>query len=229
MKQGGVCGGIGVYLNTVGTGAAGQVHESRRRVDVPGSTDCRKAITHRKGALDALHEIRHLAKPHNIRTPPPGGAAVRARGGGGEVTGDRRPGPAGCAPGLEEFAMHVHHRGRSGALVEVVDVLGNQGERTGFAGGTVGKLSQSPVGGVRGDGVEFTAPLVVKTMHCFWRAGKCLRGSDLFDPMAGPQAAGGTESTEPGFHGHARAGQDEDVLVGGGTGGHIGIITRTGN
>ncbi len=109
--------------------------------------------------------------------------------------------------------------------MEIVNVLGNQGECTGFAGGAVRKLSQSPVGGVWSDGVELTAPLVVKTVHCFRRAGKCLRGCDLFDPMTGPQAAGGAESTEPGFHGHARAGQDEDVLVdGGAAGGHGGGI-----
>src|SRR3546814_9040530 len=75
--------------------------------------------------IDLVHPVRHLAEPDDVGAQSAGQAA---RGAGGPV--DQRAGPraalvAGGTPGIEVLAVHVDQPRRARALVQVVDILGD--------------------------------------------------------------------------------------------------------
>src|SRR5207253_10764180 len=76
--------------------------------------------------VDALHLVRHLAEPDDVRANSAGDAAA-----GANRALAHRPKPAEAriarrAPTPGQLAMHVEQPLRAGPFVEVVDILRNQ-------------------------------------------------------------------------------------------------------
>ena len=114
----------------------------------------------------------------------------------------------GDAAGLEEAAVHVVDAARTGALVQVVDVLGAEVEAVaellldvcqGFVGGV----------GLRGESIAATHGVEAPDERGVSFPG--FGRGDLFDTMAVPEASGATEGGESAFGGDARAGEDEEA------------------
>jgi hypothetical protein len=108
--------------------------------------------------------------------------------------------------------VHVQQPPGPGALVQVIDVLGDDQQ---FAGPFGVQSRERPVGGVRFDRVQRGAAQIVETVHQHRILRQRLGRADVLDAMPLPQPTGTTESGEPAFGGEAGAGQDDEVANGG--------------
>ncbi len=110
---------------------------------------------------------------------------------------------------FQQFAVHVHDVAHAGAFVQVVNVLGDEGE-------VVAEVSFEPDEGVVGEvwlaGEELGAPLVVELVDEFGIDGEGAGGGDFLDFVAFPEAVGAPEGFEAGFCGDAGACEDENAL-----------------
>ena len=120
--------------------------EAGGRIDRARGADGDEQVAARQRRLDPVHVQRHLAEPDDVRAQPAvAGGAARARA-GGRSPGQSQTRPVRGAVRLEQFAVHVDQleagRGRDrrvGAVVQVVDVLGDQQEVALPARGEVGQ------------------------------------------------------------------------------------------
>lgn len=142
---------------------------------------------------------------------------VRRRLVHGQVAGPVADLAGAGAPGLEQFAVHVDQReagggrgGGMGAVVQVVDVLGDQQEVARPAGGEVG---ESVVGGVGMHRRQPAAATVVEVLHQGGVAGEGLGRRHVLKPTAHPQAVVGAEGGHAGLGGYAGAGEDDEVFA----------------
>jgi hypothetical protein len=113
------------------------------------------------------------------------------------------------AAGLQDLPVHVHQIARSGALVQVVDVLGDQQQ---FARPV---RLQPGQGQVRRVGrhlarQEAPAPIVVEVVHPCRIAREGLGRGHVFQAHLGPDAVGIAEGIQAGFLRDPGAGQDDD-------------------
>ena len=117
-------------------------------------------------------------------------------------------GAAGEAARPQQFAMHMDHLGRAGALMQIVDVLGHQHD----LGQPALQPGQRQMGGMRRDlaGEKLLPPRIVIAMDPHGIAGEGFGGGDLVDGHGGPGAVGVAVGVEPGLLGDAGTRQDDD-------------------
>ena len=135
-----------------------------------------------------------------------GGEVAEAGGAGG---GKDQVGVA-FAAGFAQFAVEVDDAGAAGAFVEVVDVLGDDGNvvEGGF------EFGKGEVTGVGGHVVELGAAGVVEVEHEAGVALPGFGGADVFDAVVFPQAVGVAEGGDAAVGAHAGAGEDDYFLLG---------------
>lgn len=104
--------------------------------------------------------------------------------------------------------MHVEKALRAGALVQVIDILGDQQQ---LSGPFRVEASKRLVGGIGLDGAEPGAPRIVESVNQRRIAGEGLRRRHILDPMPFPQAVGTAEGRKSALRGHSRTRQDDDV------------------
>ena len=104
--------------------------------------------------------------------------------------------------------MHVQQALGAGALMQIVDILGDQQELARPLGIEPRKC---PVRVIRLDRTELLPPRVVESVHQRRIAAVGLGRAHVFDPVAFPQSIGSAKGRKPAFGRHARAGQNNDV------------------
>ena len=106
--------------------------------------------------------------------------------------------------------MHVQQGGLPGAVVQVVDVLGDDEDGAGMGAAEAG---EGVVGGVGLDGrvPELLAAGVVEGLDAGRIAGEGLRRGDVLDAHARPEAVGVAEGGEAALAADAGAGEDDDA------------------
>lgn len=116
------------------------------------------------------------------------------------------------AAGLEKLAVHMDKVLAARALVQIVDVLGDQSHRTGQQSFEAG---QRIVGRIRVNLglLQLFAAGVVKAQHQFGIPGIPLGGRHILDLVLFPQTVAGTKSLDAGFGRDPRAGQDHDMFI----------------
>lgn len=165
-------------------------------------------IAGRQRRIDPLHPIRHLAEPDDVgpeRSRDAAGGAWRQRP---EVLLPARPEPAGEAPGGAELAVHVEQPLRAGALVEIVDVLGDDQQVARPCGI---QPRERAVGGVRLHLLQPRPPRVVESVDQGRVAPERLRRRHVLDAVSFPEPVGAAEGGEAALGRDAGAGQDHDV------------------
>lgn len=90
--------------------------------------------------------------------------------------------------------MHVDEPARSGAFVEIVNVLGDQQECSGPCGFESG---EGGVGGVRLDCPQCGAAEIVEAVHQLGFPIESLRAGDILDAVAFPESIGSPEGRDP--------------------------------
>ncbi len=104
--------------------------------------------------------------------------------------------------------MHVEQPPRPGAFVQVVDVLRDEKQ---LARPVRIEPRQSEVRGVGHHLAQPCPARVVKLVHERGVAGIGFGCRDILDPVAFPQAIGGTKGGEPALGGDAGTGEDDNV------------------
>ena len=104
--------------------------------------------------------------------------------------------------------MHVDQPLRSGALVQIVDILGDQQQ---LARPLSIEPRQRLVRVIWLDGPQPRPPRVVEGVDQRRVPPIRLGRGDVLDPVAFPQPVGPAEGREPAFGGNAGSGQDHDV------------------
>ena len=108
--------------------------------------------------------------------------------------------------------MHVDDPRRAGALVQVVDVLRDEGEPAAPLREACFERGEREMGRVRPGGDEVAAARVVEGEHRFGVAGEGLGGRELhgIELRPDPAARFVAESPEPALGRNPGAGEDED-------------------
>src|SRR5688572_23771275 len=116
---------IEVHLERPCAAMSGGLDEAGGRIDGAGRPDRNEQVRGHQRPIDPVHLVRHLAEPDDVGPQLPGDAAA----GAGWMIAERlvpgRARIAGEAPGRVELAVHVKDPARAGALVKVVDILGD--------------------------------------------------------------------------------------------------------
>ncbi len=172
----------GVAVSAVVAGVGG---EAGGGVDDAGGADGGEDVGVVEGVLDFVHVVGHFTEPDDVWAESAGFVAGGADVGGGEVVLVPGGVAAGGAEAFADFAMHVEEVFGAGAVVKVVDVLGDQEEGplpcpVGF------ELGQRVVGGVGVDGFELGAPEVVEAVDGFGIFGEGAGGGDVLDAVVFP-------------------------------------------
>ena len=119
---------------------------------------------------------------------------------------------AGSAPGGECLAMHVEHAVRAGALVQVVDVLGDDQQLgTAILCPFAVEPCQRRMGRIGLRSLNARAPLVVEALDEIGIAAEGLRRRDILHPVIFPQPVLGAEGAQARFGADPGAGEDDDV------------------
>ena len=145
------------------------------------------------------------------RNPPARAAAIAD--GFGDYIVPILENPVGIiAADFQQLAMHMQQLAAAGALVEVVDVLGDEQE---FALVFALEAGQRPMGGIGLDArhLQMLSALVVKLVNQMRVAGESLGRGNILDAMFLPQAVGGAEGADARLGGNAGAGQHDDGTV----------------
>jgi hypothetical protein len=198
---------VEVELDAVGTDVAGSLDEAGGGIDRARGADRHEQVAGSNGFVDAVHVIGHLAEPDDVRTNLAGGAAGRAEC---PLPHRFRPGKAsvaGQAPALLQFAMHVDEALRSGALVQVIDVLGHQQK---IARPAPLQIGEGKVGGVRLDRAELGTACIVEIVHKSGIAAERFGRRNVFHPVPLPQAVRAAEGGDAAVGRDAGTGQDDD-------------------
>ena len=112
---------------------------------------------------------------------------------------------------LEQLAVHVDEVFAARTLVQVVDVLGDQGhsprqQALEARQGIVGRI------GVDLGALQLMAPRVVKALNQFGIPGVALRSGHVFHPVLLPQTVAGPEGLDTGFGRDAGTCEDHDMF-----------------
>ncbi len=188
------------------------VHETGGRIDGARGADGDKEIALGQRTIDAIQPERHFAKPDHMGAHRLGELAAGAELVLMEISAplDHLTGLG--AAGLEQLAVHMDKVLAASALVQIVDVLGDQGDRAGQQSLEAG---QRIVGRIRMDLglLQLFAAGVVKAQHQFGIPGIPLGGRHILDLVLFPQTIAGTKSLDAGFGRDPRAGQDHDMFI----------------
>lgn len=114
----------------------------------------------------------------------------------------------GGGAGIGEFAVEVEDGGRSGALVEVVDIL-----RDHRNAGVFFPRGNLEVAGVRASFVHGFAAVVVEPQDECAVAVPGFRRGDIFDVVVFPKAAAVAKGLQPALGADSRAAEDDDVRL----------------
>ena len=106
--------------------------------------------------------------------------------------------------------MHVQQAIVAGAIVQIIDILGDEQE---VAGPFRLQPCQRQMRGIGHHLAEEGAALIVELLHQCGIAAEGLWGGDILHPMAFLQAIGGAEGGHAGFGRNAGAGEDDDVAA----------------
>ncbi len=181
------------------------VNKACRRINVPGSADGDKDIALGQRKVDLIHIQRHLAEPHHVRAQRRGELAAVAFVLRRHIAGPRQHLAAPRAAHLQQLAVHMNHPAIARALVQIIDILGDQQK-------TIAQYLFQPrqrlmrrVGrNVRT--LQLTTAVIVKRLHQRRIAGEAFRRRHVFHPMLFPQAIGGAEGFNSRLCRNTRAG-----------------------
>ena len=205
-------GRLQVQLHRARAARPRRLGEARGGVDLAGGADRGEEAASLQRLLDLVHVHRDLPKPDHRRAQGLGaaGGTGRSRQTGALGWRDRA---AVQAPGLREFAVHVKQRRLSGAIVQVVDVLGD--DENG-AGVITREPDERVVGGVRLDGgvTQLDPSRVVERLHARGIAGECFRRGHVLKLHLGPNAVRVAEGGEAALAADARACEDDNAAPG---------------
>lgn len=202
-------GGIEVELERAGAGGARRLDETGGGIDLARGADGNEEVAGRERGENAVHPIGHLAEPDDVGAERAGGAG-RAGGEGSERRLPAVAGIAGGAPGREQLAVHVEEPAGAAALVEIVDILGDDEE---VSRPFAVEPAERKVGGIGLDLGEAGATGIVEGLDERRVAAKGLGCCHVLDAVAFPEAIGAAEGGHSGFGGNARASEDDDALV----------------
>jgi hypothetical protein len=104
--------------------------------------------------------------------------------------------------------VHVQHALRPGAIVQVVNILGDQQQ---LAGPLRVEPGERVVRGIGFDLGEVRAAFVVEAVDQLGVVRERLWRAHILDAMPLPQSAGAAKGGDAGFGGNACAGEDDDV------------------
>ena len=116
---------------------------------------------------------------------------------------------AGAAPGAVELAVHVEQALRTGAVVEVVDILRDQQQ---FPCPGPVEPRERLVRGIGLDGLQLRTALVVEFLDQSGVADKGLGRGDILDPVPFPQTVRPAKGGDAAFGADAGAGEDDDIV-----------------
>lgn len=104
--------------------------------------------------------------------------------------------------------MHMDQALRSGTLVQVIDILGDQQQ---LSPPFRIEARQRSMRGVRLDVIELRPSCIVESVDQLGIARERFRRGDVFDAMAVPQPVRSSESRKPAFGRNSGAGQNDNV------------------
>src|ERR1017187_7804498 len=127
---GSVEGPFGANVDGAGAGGACPMDEVRRRIDRSGRADDEHQGCAIDLAPDAIHLEGNLSEEDDVRAEARAAGAARhlVQGAVDGVVFDGRTAAFLLTAGLGQFAVHMDQALRSGAFVEIVDVLGAEEE-----------------------------------------------------------------------------------------------------
>jgi len=191
----GLGGGLGVHENDGNLAPRGLEDEPGGRHHLEGCAngeDGAGTAHELAGSIHGLH--RHgITKKHDVRADDAVARwASRRRGPDGELLAPETPAATGTVSGIDG-AVDLHHPCGAGALVQAVDVLGDDGlqQAEGFQAG------QTVVGGVGTRRLELTAQRAEELPATLWIGPERLRGTVLLNGEARPEAVGSPERRDP--------------------------------
>ncbi len=129
-----IVGGLEIELAGSRAETPGDADEARGRVHRTGRADGNEQVGVLKRLLDRLHVQRHFAEPDDIRPERSNGAAIGAAVGDTEVLPPVSFGGTKLAADPKQFTVHVHDLVRAGALMQIVNVLGDEGHVMAISG-----------------------------------------------------------------------------------------------
>ena len=109
---------------------------------------------------------------------------------------------------FEDFAVNVDDLRTPRPLVEVVDVLGYDGDIVVFF-----QFGQAEMAGIWFGRGDFPSPHVIKVEHDLRLPGQCHWGADVFDVVPGPESVAIAESLDSRLARNSRSGKDHNVHV----------------
>ena len=116
------------------------------------------------------------------------------------------------AAGPEQLTVHMDKVLAAGTLVQIVDVLGDQGDRTGQEPLKAGQRIVSGIG-VNLGLLQLCAARVVKPEHQRGIPDIPLGGRHILDLVLFPQSITGSEGLDARFGRDACSGQDHDMFI----------------
>src|SRR6185437_12810132 len=143
-----------------------------------------------KRLVDPVHLVRHLTEPDDVRTHSALDATRGARRSLAHRSGPGETLVACEAPAFHQLAMHVQQPLRTGALMQIVDVLRDEQQLARPFGI---ELRQRAVSGIRLRGSKLRAPRIVEGVDERWIAAIGVRGAHVLDPVSLPQTIRATK------------------------------------
>ena len=181
-------------------------------VDRSGSTYSDEGVSLVHGGINRVHMERHLPKPNNVRAEPirlsTGWAPIEPA----EILPPRAYAFTSDAARLEQFTMHMDHMHRTGALMKVVDILGDERQMTSALGQSCLQSGKSEVRRIGLRAHQVPATSVVERVHLIRIAGESLRRRKPHWIELRPYASAVlvAESAKTTFSGDACAGEHEN-------------------
>ena len=189
------------------------MHKACRRIDRPRCAHHQHQRRLPNLFLNALHLQRNLAEEDNVRAQPAAAhaAAHLAQRAIDCMILNRRVAAVPLAMRLAQFAVHVEQPPRAGPLVQIVHILCAEKEARAEL---CLQLGERNVRGIRLGKSARRAPLRVELPDAPGIALPGFGRADILDAIAGPKAVGGAKGRQAALRADARAGEDEDLVVG---------------
>ena len=160
-----------------------------------------------EGFPDGIVHFRYsLTKPYNVRPQRTavGGLILRRYFAASDILTNAA---FGAAAGPAQFAMKVYDAAASCPFMQVIHILGNDGDTE-----MLFQPGQQQMSLIRLHFIELPPALVVKALHQFRISAKCFRGGHVFNPVTFPQSTRVAEGAKPAFGADAGSGEHNQVF-----------------
>lgn len=172
-----------------------------------GSADGDEEGSHTESGFDFIEIFWDFAKPNNVGSHAAVSLAVPADFRNLDIAGAIGPSFTPGALLAEELPVHVEDILRATPFVEVIDVLGDQGEGVSEV---FFEFGQSQMGFVRGDLCELVTAVIVEAVDRYGVFFEGFEGGYFFDGSPLPKTTAIPESLQSGLCRDSSSGKDGD-------------------